>query len=511
MTQEANFTIELPLEFIEEGDTVQVDRLVDAIITSLQADIQTLTRQVSILTDERDASRSRAGQLTADNMTLQGRISSAQATINELQQKLATSEEVESLKAAGLVLGERLALADAELERLRVECARLQGVEQRAGESADRAADLKARLIHAEQQVAALREEKLSLQRSLDEASKNLAAARDSVSTLQTELRRTADALARADKAKANALASQASSYEERIRSLQSAQAGVTTVDDGELAALRKELAEAKAVSRELEQLRARNRELEALQIEYEDKVIDMGRTLEDAKTTMARTDCLLREQHCMLTARRKELDFQTYLMHMLNGEPQIKTDSGQLAIFSLYPENIISSEGQSIHRDKPICWWSGYNGIGCLVMLSAEPDSTGQHYLVMPKMMFEQTDGQRVDVSKCMMPPESEWPLLVDIIMGMDRHKMLQAMKEGEAAAIVYASQRNPEAEKQWQEQLSAKAARESLDRMSKAVKSRRVSEDAKIAKFRKGGVKGSSPAAALARRYASGMKSGV
>lgn len=482
LSEVETFVVDLAIEHVEsmEGQpVVQYDKLVDAIISNLRSEVADLDSQVDLLQSERDAARTSSGKMAADNFSLQAKLAAAQTRLGELEARMTTSEEAEALRVAGAMLGERLAQAEAELEQLKARQVVLLDAEARAGAHMASAADLSARLAHAESQIKLLREEKATQKLRLTEASGRLAAASERLQVIETELRHANEALARADKAKLNALASQAASYEERLRA-----AAVASSEAVSLAST-EELNRLKA---QLDDLNQRNADLELAKQGMEDKILEQERMLEDASHTMTRMDLMMKEQHGILVARRKELDFQTYLMNMLNMQAQEKTDSGQLTIFSLYPENIISAEGQNIHQDKPICWWAGYNGIGCVVMLSAEPDSTGQHYLVMPKMMFEQSDGQKIDVSKCVTPPEKEWPLLVDAIMGMDRHAMIETLRAGEAAAIVYATQRNPDAEKMWNDQLAAKAKREQLDRHIGQVRAAREKHDARVAKARAG-----------------------
>ncbi len=121
---------------------------------------------------------------------------------------------------------------------------------------------------------------------------------------------------------------------------------------------------------------------------------------------------------------------------------------SAGLTIMALDSGALKSADSHTIHPNTPLCWWNTKGGLGCVTMLSAEPADDGEHYLIFPSFSatIPGVEGV-VDVAKAVMPPEEEWPAIIEHMQALDSAKMKKAMDEGDLAAKRYSHLVNPDA----------------------------------------------------------------
>jgi len=468
ITQEFDsYLITLPESALSEGYaglmSVEIDLLTRHIMDSLERTANEATAERDALAIELTVAKSRVATLVTKSLTHEAELSAKQRLIEQLAARTAAAGEVEELQAAAAILSEQLIEQRAIVEEQAAKLEKLMGVNERATDASSQVADLTARLNHATSKQKQL-ENDLSAARlaAAHEQSRVNQLAEELLDTAK-RLKQAESSLAVADKAKQNALAAQKTQLEDQFR-------GSTRIESDELKELRQKAAELVAVRADLDNARDalaqahQKAEHHGEQLAEKNRVIDELTELNhELDFTCSQTKSVMDEQHLLLQDRKRRLDFAELTVQYLNQQAIYKNDHGRLSIMSLNPDHIKSTDHHEIHPNKPICWWGNNNGLACVVMVSAEPDETGDHYLIFPSL-FVEFNGEEKNMMNIVMPPKETWDEITSVMMQLDSAEMLDVMARGEAAANIYAATRNPDAEAAMQRAICLKNKREAL-----------------------------------------------
>lgn len=480
------YTITLPEDALMQGygglAAIEIDLLIRSIMDGLESKAADATAAKELLTAELATAKTRIATLVTESITHKAEMSAKERLIEQLKARTAAAGEVEELQAAAAMLSEQLVEQRYIAEGLAEKLQKLEGVNERATESSSQVADLTARLSHATSKLQRMESDLSSAQLAQRDAESKLTTATTELLETATRLKHAEEGLARADKAKQNALAAQKTALEDQFKGWKKVEAGQVSINPQELAGLRSQAAELDATKGELTKVR-QQLESKAAALAEKDEInnnlIEINETLE---YTAKQQKCVMEEQHLLLGDRSRKLDYAELTIQYLNQQAIYKNDYGRLSVMSLDPTNIKSSDSHEIHPDKPICWWLNSNGLGCIVFLSAEKDSTGEHYLIFPSLMIE-FETETKNVMDLIMPPKETWPAIIEVIEKLDNKEMLESMARGEAAANLYSSMRNPDAENAMQQAIAIKNKREALQRQFNNKQAQRAA-DKKAAK---------------------------
>lgn len=464
-----SYIITLPETALMEGygglAAIEIDMLIRTLIDSLEAKAAEANAEKEVIREELAISKTRIATLVTEAITHKAEMNARDRLIEQLKARSAAAGEVEELQAAAALLSEQLVEQRAITEDLSAKLIKLEGVNERATESSSQVADLSARLSHATSKLQRMEKDLSAARLAQGDAEGKLSTVTAELLDTATRLKHAEDGLARADKAKQNALAAQKTSLEEQFRGFRKVEAGQVSIQQQELVDLRRKAAELDATNSELSKVRQQLDSKDAALAEKEEinsHLIEINETLE---YTAQQQKCVMEEQHLLLGDRTRKLDYAELTIQYLNQQAIYKNDFGRLSVMSLDPTNIKSSDSHAIHPDKPICWWLNSNGLGCIVFLSAEKDDTGEHYLIFPSLMID-FENESKNVMDLIMPPKDTWPAIIEVIDKLDNKEMLDSMARGEAAANLYSSMRNPDAENAMQQAIAIKNKREALQR---------------------------------------------
>lgn len=463
------FRVTLPESALTAGYAgslaVEIDLLTRHIMDSLNNKLTIATAERELAADELATAKTRIATLVTESITHKAEMGVKERIIEQLKARTVSSSEVEELQAAAAMLGQQLAEQRALAEELAEQLSKLDGVNERATESSSQVADLTARLNHANSKIEKLEGELFSNQLVIKQATSKVNLLTNELQETVKKLKLHEESLSRADKAKQNALASQEAAFKEQMRGLSRIEAGKSVISAAELAELRQKAAERDEAKADIEHLKQKAAQ-ENIEFEEAKKLADELKALnEELDYTSQQQKCVLEEQHLLLKDRARKLDYAELTIQYLNQQAIYKNDFGRLSVMSLDPTNIKSSDSHAIHPDKPICWWLNSNGLGCIVFLSAEKDDTGEHYLIFPSLMID-FENESKNVMDLIMPPKDTWPAIIEVIDKLDNKEMLDSMARGEAAANLYSSIRNPDAENAMQQAIAIKNKREALQR---------------------------------------------
>lgn len=447
------FLVKMPLAVLQAtgGDlSIEKDKLTEIVIDDLKVRAAEAEAEVAICRGSIVTLRGEVATLTTELSTSRARLAGQERLLARLGGESAEASSValqakqEALDALSAQLVEQQDLV-AELERKLIAADQ----EVRAfGDAAGRAADANARLIHSE-------DSRKRLESELGEAVSTIAELRAKVEALATEngrltreWKQASDGLARADVAKKNALEAQAAQFAEQSRQMSVVADGMSVVSKSELAELRRLAKRVPDLEAALGRAETKADKLNGVMGSYRAKINELEQANASREATEERAADLLKEMHGRCMANKLDLDYALMALRMFNNQPEYKSDSGRLTIMALDSGALQSADSHTIHPNTPLCWWNTKGGLGCVTMLSAEPADDGEHYLIFPSFSatIPGVEGV-VDVAKAVMPPEEEWPAIIEHMKALDSAKMKKAMDEGDLAAKRYSHLVNPDA----------------------------------------------------------------
>lgn len=483
---EERYFVKLPLAVMQPTDGslyIEKDKLTEIIINDLSAKVAEGEAEIELHRGTAISLRGEVARLTAELTTASARLAGQQRLLTRLG-----GESAEASSAALQAKQEALELVGAQVVELQAQVADLEAnlavalAEVKAtGDAAGRAADANARLKHSEEIRECLVAAGAELQRNYEALCVKVEGLTADQANLSRELQLARDGLARADVAKKNALDAQAAQFAEQRQQLTTVADGMTAISKSELASLRNLAKQVPDLEAALERANTKNDGTNEVLGAYRSRINHLEQCQAASEVAAERAAGLLKEMHGRCMAHKLDLDYTLMALRMFNNQPEYKSDSGRLTIMALSPEHLQSAESHTIDRNTPLCWWNTKGGLGCVTMLSAEPNEDGEHYLIFPSFSakIDGVDGV-VDVAKAVMPPKEEWPAIIEHMQALDSAQMTKAMDAGHEAALRYAHAVNPEA-------LSVIAGAEHERKVREARAARRTNKIARVSK-RKG-----------------------
>ncbi|WP_270820429.1 hypothetical protein [Aeromonas sp. Y311-2] len=440
------------------GESLEIERerLIDHIITHQYRDLAALRSELGVREQLLAAATSKLssldGELAIERATSEGR----QKVIERLtlESGSANSEAVQAKQATIERLAGECADLRARIGELERELAASKEGAAAAGDASARAADAYARLAHVEARRDELAASLQSEQTDKNHLAVQLKDRQAKLATAEREVRQLRDSLAVADRGKQNALAALETRLREahalELQAVRSEYDGVAAVDQKELTTLRRQAKQVPDLEREIARLQEKCDGLLATNKTYKGNIKKLEAEQESFARTMEKAQNMLTVVNGHYAQARRDVDYAYMSLRAFNNQPEYKSDSGRLTIMSLHPGHIQSTDNETIHPDKPICWWNTPRGLGCVVMYSAAPrDDDGEHYLIFPSFSVTVAGvDETIDIAKAVMPPKDEWPAIIEHFKQMSAKEMQVAMEHSEAAAIAYTEMKNPDAE---------------------------------------------------------------
>ena len=466
----------LPLACLNEasnGDLfIERERLIDHMLESLRSDVVLLEGQLSIAHDKSRDLEMQVGALMSEKVVDSATRAGQERLIVQLKADIkaagrSASDEAAAARLGGMVvdLQGRVADLSAELERVTM-------VADRVSDATAQAADATARMNHAEALVKRLTTDVAGLNRALDEATKSVAGATQAKEEAESELSRVSAALQLADRSKANALASQAAAYDERIAKLVKSTSTKSAIGQGELQALQAKVKEGELAQRSVG-------ELEAVVRIYRDQIRQLEGEVSAQSETLLRQNTLVRNQGEKVAEINRELLTTRYMIAYKMAAAIYHSDAGAVRILAL---NAGSLPGLMCHEDisliHPVCWWMGATGMGCLLALSTNLDDDGRPKLIMPADIGE--IGEAVPVPNT-MPPKAEFGAIADAMAAINSEAMGAELDRAAATAEALFAHHSPEIARTVEIKLQrhrAKVASEQLMAQQVARKAKAVAK---------------------------------
>lgn len=450
---EERYLVKLPLAVMQPTDgslSIEKDKLTEIIIDDLNAKVAEGEAEIEFHQRAASSLRGEVARLTAELTTTGAKLAGQQRLLDRLggESAEASSAALQAKQEALELVGAQVVELQAQVADLETKLAAALAEVKATGDAAGRAADANARLKHSEE----IRERLTASMAELQGSCKEL---REKVETLTAdngnqarELQQVKAGLARADVAKKNALEAQAAQFAEQNRQMTTVAEGMALISKAELAELRNQAKRVPELVEELDRMTKKNDGTNEVLGAYRSKINNLEQLVESAGVAEERAAGLLKEMHGRCMAYKLDLDYALMALRMFNNQPEYKSDTGRLTIMALSPDHLQSADSHTIAKNTPLCWWNTKGGLGCVTMLSAEPNEDGEHYLIFPSFSatIPGVDGV-VDVAKAVMPPEEEWPAIIEHMQAMDSAKMTKAMDAGDLAAKRYAHLENPEA----------------------------------------------------------------
>ncbi|MGL5303263.1 MAG: hypothetical protein ACRC9M_06635, partial [Aeromonas sp.] len=331
---------------------------------------------------------------------------------------------------------------------------------------------------------SALTTERDKLVSHVSAISGSLDKARSENGSLTKDLELARASLARADVANKNALDAQAATFAEQHKSMTAVADGMVMIPKSEALALRKDAKELGATQAKLATQAKKLDGVTSVLGAYRTKINNLEQLLEASTRSEERAGGLLKEMAGRCELYKCDLDYAMMAMRMFNQQPEYKSDTGRLTIMALSPEHLQSEDILTISPNTPLCWWNTKGGLGCVTMLSAGVNENGERFLIFPSFAvafpgLEET----VDIVKEVMPPEDEWPAIIEHMSKLDSAEMTKAMDAGSDLAERYAAVANPNAKTVIRDAQLAKLHRETTAALW-AKKNQRTSKKKKGAK---------------------------
>lgn len=430
--------VSVPISVFRQGEDGQLDtdhdRLAEAMMISLRGDAEAATSRARVAELQAEQARDRVVELTGEAVAYRARITGLERTKAELEARILAAGENETdartLEHMGGMLVAEQDKARALADRLEV----AEALAAKATERGEQLADLQARYQHdqerLERQDRALKLHQRDLLATTSKLNELEAIERD----LRLELRRVTDSLALADKAKINAVAAAEMRVREQLAH-QPAQVpeGMALISAAELAALRAQSAEADGLREHNKVIAGELARINAQVIEQEGTIEQACRDLDYASLELELYAVTIKEQAHMIKDQGRSLHYANMMINMVHGRnnlPDFSRDEGHVTVFSLSSECLLDAGDAPIDTTKPLMWWTGRDGAGCMIALSEQPDERGRQVLVMPVLHMER-DGQRINFTDEVAPPEFLRDEIADYIKSIDLPAIEQVMKE--------------------------------------------------------------------------------
>lgn len=435
--------VSVPLAIFRQTEDGQLDaetdRLTEAMLISLRGDVAALTARAELAEAAADRARDRSIQLNGEMVSARARIAGLERTKAELEARLHAHAESETDALTLEHLGHQLV---AEQDKSQILAERLAVAQAEAAKSSGRGvqlAELSARHRHVTESLEALTNELNQVRLELTAAKKTLGALEVSDRELRAELRRANDGLALADKARVNAVAA----AEQRVRdqlagSVAAVPAGMVMISTQELAALRSQADRSDALQERVNEVVGELTEITNYVSAQSDQMEQGIRDLEYANLELERYGCSIQEQALMIREQGRRLIYANTLIHLYHGRnnlPSFTRDEGHVTLFSLHADCLEENGDDPIDKTKPLFWWTGRHGGGCLIALSLEPDERGRQVVVTPTLRFEH-EGQLLNITDVVAPPDALRDEIADYIATMDRQALLDTLTEAEMRA---------------------------------------------------------------------------
>ncbi len=430
MSQEAvtEEMVSVPISIFREGSDGQLDadsdRLAEAMMISLRGDVAAANARADMAEAAAERARERSIQLNSDMVAARARISGLERTKAELEARILAHGESE---ADALTMAHLGGLLVAEQDKCLSLESRLAAAEEVAAKSAERGvqlADLTARHRHTCDSLEELKKELHRVQLYLTIAQKSLGALEVSEEQLRNDLRRAHESLALADKAKVNAVAA----AEQRVRdqlagSPAAVPEGMVMISLEELAILRSQGVEINGLREHNRQISAELTALNAQVVEQSDAIEQGGRDLDHAALELELYAVTIKEQALLIKDQKRSLHYANMLIHTYHGRnnlPDYSRPEGHVTVFSLSTECLMDAGDDPIDLTKPLMWWTGRDGAGCMIALSEKRDERGRQVLITPVLHMEH-EGKRINITDAVAPPLALRDEIADYIKSLD------------------------------------------------------------------------------------------
>lgn len=450
---EERYFVKLPLAVMQPTDgslSIEKDKLTEIIIDDLNAKVAEGEAEIELHRGTAVSLRGEVARLTAELTTAGAKLAGQQRLLARLggESAEASSAALQAKQEALELVGAQVVELQAQVADLETQLAAALAEVKATGDAAGRAADANARLKHSEESRERLTVSMGELQGNCNELREKVEALTTGNDSLARELQQVKASLARADVAKKNALEAQAAQFAEQHRQMATVADGMAVISKAELAELRNQAKRVPGLVEELDRVNEKNNGTNEVLGAYRSRINHLEQRVESMAAAEERASGLLKEMHGRCMAHKLDLDYALMALRMFNNQPEYKSETGRLTIMALNTDGLQSAEHHTIAPNTPLCWWNTKGGLGCVTMLSAEPNEDGEHYLIFPSFSakIDGVDGV-VDVAKAVMPPKEEWPAIIEHMQAMDAAKMIKAMDDGDLAAKRYAHLENPEA----------------------------------------------------------------